>query len=964
MKPKLQDRNDFQFINGEIMHHTLKPIEITCGKLSIVIILIILLTPLSNSPAQPPSPTAIWNVTRSAPAANLTSEDAEVVYAMITHANFTKDLAPLVDWKTQKGVPAKVYELGWIYDNYNGSDAQEQLHNFLADLDRTSKNLTWALLVGDTEIIPIREFYLNASLQYGLDDLYASDYYYAGLDSDWDSDNDGVYGEQSKDLDPEANVYIGRLPVNNRTEIKNVVAKLLAYERSPPSGSWFRNFTSWGGLMDAPNVFDDPETVADDEGYNDYKDNGYKISRKILDHIPANMEIKEYYDYPELAGGNYTPEMDRLNRTAAKTVFDDGNALISFAGQAYYTGDELAHYRNETGTMIDKAAWGTLYSYNNAKFSLNHGMLPLVYLSTCSVNFTEPDDSNMEQFLYAAEGGAIGVIANTGKSYRGESADNNSYGNWWLNERFWKLFFNDSYYRPGEALYVLKYQYHDEVLTQDPQYPIMVYANILGYNLLGDPEVPIWTDIPGELTVEVPNLYTGDQNLHFKVTTQSGLPVEGARICLSNSDNYEFGVTDDEGKVMLSLSSQTTGTVNITATAHNYLPFETTRNINIEPSDLSITAQDLTLGNSTPSEGDKLTVKVMIHNEGNKEAQFFYVECYDGEPDQNGIMVDEPKYIDFIAKLNSELIEFVWNATWGNHTLFVVVDPADTVLESDETNNKASVTFYVNARPKLSKLPHFELKEDFGGVESLELALYTNDEDDNITALQFSIVSITNPNCYVTLTQNSLLELRVASNWFGLAVATVEVTDGLASSRRSFEVKVVPSPDPPILNNMPDHKLKAGDKFVAFARAEDPDGDLLTFSDNTKLFEIDSQSGRIAFTPSENDEGEYTVTITVTDGNLTDHQTINITVMNGGESKLVSTIAIIIAIIIIILIILLYLQQSKNKESEEQEPEAATPKVTKTSKMPPKKLRPVKAPPQKLKLHRSQKSKGKTLKKT
>ena len=938
------------------MHQPPNALMITRSKLFVayIILIFIILTPLNYIPAQTPDSVTFWNGTRGDFAANLTSEDAEVVYAIITHTNFTTELSSLVDWKTQKGVPAKIYELGWIYENYNGTDEPEQIHNFLIELDTLSTNLTWVLLVGDTEIIPIREFYVNASKLYGLDDLYASDYYYAGLDSSWDSDGDEVYGEQSKDLDPEANVYVGRLPISNQSEAKNAVAKILAYERSPPSGSWFKNFTIWGGLMDAPNVYDDPETVADDEGYNDYKDNGYKISTKIKSYIPAHMEIKEHYDYPQIAGGNYSPEVDTLNRTAAKTAFDYGNAIVSFAGQAYYTGDELAHYRNETGTMIDKAAWSTLYSYNNAKLSLNSGMLPLVYLSTCSVNFTEVDDTNMEQFLYAQEGGAIGVIANTGKSYRGESSDNNSYGNWWLNERFWKLFFNDSYYRPGEALYLLKQQYHSEVLTQDPPYPIMVYANLLGYSLLGDPEVPIWTDVPSELVVEIPNLYTGDQTLQFKVTAQDGAPVEGARICLRSSDLYEYGLTGPEGTATLRLAAKSTGSISVTVTAHNYLPYETTREILVEPADLEINTKNLTLSNSTPSEGDTLKISANVYNEGNKEAQYFYVECYDGDPDDNGIPIDEPKYIEFLAKSNSDLIEFEWDVTPGNHTLFVVVDPGDDILESDDTNNKASLTFYVNARPKLSVLPDFVLEEDYDGTKTIDLTEYSQDEDNNITDLQFTVDSITNPNCNAAITQTSILELSIDPDWFGLAVVTVEVSDGLARSSRSFEVKIIPTPDPPVLHLINDQDLEVGEQFGLIIEAEDPDGDVLTFSDNTKLFDIEPQSGRIAFKPSESDAGDYIVTITVTDGNLTDHQTINITISNGDDAKLISSIAIAISILIIILILFIYLRQSKLKAPEAEEPRADMPKPKRAKK----------APPQKLKLHRSQKSKGKTLKKT
>ncbi|MCK5559269.1 MAG: hypothetical protein KAJ51_01700, partial [Thermoplasmata archaeon] len=401
-------------------------------------------------------------------------------------------------------------------------------------------------------------------------------------------------------------------------------------------------------------------------------------------------------------------------------------------------------------------------------------------------------------------------------------------------------------------------------------------------------------------------------------------------------------------------AAKSTGSISVTVTAHNYLPYEATREILVEPADLEINTKNLTLSNSTPSEGDTLKISANVYNEGNKEAQYFYVECYDGDPDDNGIPIDEPKYIEFLAKSNSDLIEFEWDVTPGNHTLFVVVDPGDDILESDDTNNKASLTFYVNARPKLSVLPDFVLEEDYDGTKTIDLTEYSQDEDNNITDLQFTVDSITNPNCNAAITQTSILELSIDPDWFGLAVVTVEVSDGLARSSRSFEVKIIPTPDPPVLHLINDQDLEVGEQFGLIIEAEDPDGDVLTFSDNTKLFDIEPQSGRIAFKPSESDAGDYIVTITVTDGNLTDHQTINITISNGDDAKLISSIAIAISILIIILILFIYLRQSKLKAPEAEEPRADMPKPKRAKK----------APPQKLKLHRSQKSKGKTLKKT
>ena len=63
-----------------------------------------------------------------------------------------------------------------------------------------------------------------------------TDYYYADLTSNWDTDGDGKYGEWSSDISskPLHEVLVGRIPVYNAvySTLDSVLAKTIAYNNA------------------------------------------------------------------------------------------------------------------------------------------------------------------------------------------------------------------------------------------------------------------------------------------------------------------------------------------------------------------------------------------------------------------------------------------------------------------------------------------------------------------------------------------------------------------------------------------------------------------------------------------------------------------------------------------------------------------------------------------------------------
>ena len=159
-----------------------------------------------------------------------------VAYVIVTDDALVPAFQVLADWKTASGVPAVVRGLSFIRAQYPaGADDAERVRSFLRDA-YTRWGTRWALLGGDTEILPARYAHINL----GEDVQLPSDLYYSCLDGNWNADADSLYGEgydssaspgDAADLLPE--VWVGRAPVKNATQAQLFVNKTLQYIKQP-----------------------------------------------------------------------------------------------------------------------------------------------------------------------------------------------------------------------------------------------------------------------------------------------------------------------------------------------------------------------------------------------------------------------------------------------------------------------------------------------------------------------------------------------------------------------------------------------------------------------------------------------------------------------------------------------------------------------------------------------------------
>ncbi len=93
------------------------------------------------------------------------------------------------------------------------------------------------------------------------------------------------------------------------------------------------------------------------------------------------------------------------------------------------------------------------------------------------------------------------------------------------------------------------------------------------YNILGDPSLDIWTDIPIEATADLPSAIPVGQSL-FRVQLNSGRgPIEGAYVNLiKEGEIYIGGLTDAAGQFAVPLNITSPGTLKVVISGANIIP--------------------------------------------------------------------------------------------------------------------------------------------------------------------------------------------------------------------------------------------------------------------------------------------------------------------------------------------------------------------------------------------------------
>ena len=119
-------------------------------------------------------------------------------YLIICPDEFKEEVIPLAVHRTKIGLPTRIYTLESIEGNFSGVDREQKVHRFLRSMHRNHSTFKWLFIVADSEhLMPRPLWHYAYDRGQPFENFYYSDVYYAGLDSDWDDDGDGRFGEFS-----------------------------------------------------------------------------------------------------------------------------------------------------------------------------------------------------------------------------------------------------------------------------------------------------------------------------------------------------------------------------------------------------------------------------------------------------------------------------------------------------------------------------------------------------------------------------------------------------------------------------------------------------------------------------------------------------------------------------------------------------------------------------------------------
>jgi len=439
--------------------------------------------------------------------------DAEVDYAIITPASLTSAWQPLLTLRQSQGLNAIVMPVESIYAHYTGDDNPAQIRAFIQDYF-SNKGLKWVILGGDSALVPPRYGYLPYST-YNV----PADLYYADLDWSWDSNHNGRYGEMTGDtLDLFSDVYVGRIPCNDAAQIAAFINKDTIYELHPDTTYLKKAFLPW-------------EWIEPSIGYGGFL---------------CNDNIKEILlsDWQSSVIGSCVPQqtIDSVNA---------GQHFMHFAGNGNYN------------------SFGSALGVSNVAGLTNTASHRLTIINSMASFCGEFDDQEClgETLMSSATGGAVAAMLN---ARYGWGAPPNMGPSEHFSQEFYRRY--PLYREIGRAQSSVKDYFRNVAMTQ------MTYRwSMYVLTSFFDPAMPLWTRVPGTLSVTAPDSVPGaPQTIHVSVTDGSS-PVKDAIVSwLHDTLVTATGRTNSQGWVELFVSPASGETLNLCVSCRDYLPSEQT----------------------------------------------------------------------------------------------------------------------------------------------------------------------------------------------------------------------------------------------------------------------------------------------------------------------------------------------------------------------------------------------------
>jgi sugar lactone lactonase YvrE len=192
----------------------------------------------------------------------------------------------------------------------------------------------------------------------------------------------------------------------------------------------------------------------------------------------------------------------------------------------------------------------------------------------------------------------------------------------------------------------------------------------------------------------------------------------------------------------------------------------------------------------------------------------------------------------------------------------------------------------------LSPIPDIAMDEDTSNATLCDLARHFRDDFD--TRLSFRLVNVSNSSIAdIMLAGDSMLAVDCtmpsSRDWNGMIEMAACATDsrGLSTLSNEFRIIVRPVNDPPRIAGSPESNAWVGEEWSYSVNATDPENRTLSHSLDQKPagMVVDTLSGRLSWTPTQEQEGDHNVTVRVSDGQLSAIQSFVINVSGPSANN-------------------------------------------------------------------------------
>jgi hypothetical protein len=515
--------------------------------------------------------TTLFNESLAKGVLNYTSSDLipgyteqPVQMVIITDTAFKKQLQPYIRWKTQKGYKLRVLYKGIGLAGNTYTQLKDTLTKIYNASTLTDPAPEYLLIIGDTKRIP----------NYPLQNPYNTDMY---------------YGEFTGNGDYIPEMFIGRLPVSDTSELKTVVSKIIQYEKFQ--------------FADTNKFYNAAAVVAGyDSDHANYM-NG-QIKYAVSNYLNTTNQItgNPFYYFSNLSASGALPAR---NDSIIKMI-NKGLSFINYTGH----GDEFS--------------WMHLnFTMDTARIK-NKNMYPLVISNACQTARFSLPASLGNRMVLTADKGAIGFIGCSNDSY-------------WDEDYYWSVgastpSANPTYLTTGAGAYDRLFHTHNESASN--WYFTMGQINYAGnlavststssfkkyywetYNLIGDPSVIPILGTPGHFNITLPDtIPNGIKTLSLNVDPF-------AYVAVSHFDKlWDASYSSPSGSVMLDMPGTSYDSCMVVITGQNKVPvIKTIRIRNITKEYLNLTSASINdtqgNGNGQADFGEKLYLKLKVNNLG------------------------------------------------------------------------------------------------------------------------------------------------------------------------------------------------------------------------------------------------------------------------------------------------------------------------------------------------------------